>query len=94
MLAILSLLSAGENRSLFIMPEIYDGVNVSGFCFCCAFTQSVCFLIIRACYNMGKKGNEAMISVIGTYKKPGVAAPGFLFWAGCGYKYLSSHLQI
>ena len=26
--AILSLLSAGENRSLFIMPEIYSGVNV------------------------------------------------------------------
>ena len=26
--AILSLLSAGENRSLFIMPEFYDGVNV------------------------------------------------------------------
>ncbi len=29
---------------------------------------------------MGTKGNEAMISVIGTYKKPGVAAPGFLFF--------------
>ena len=27
-------------------------------------------------------------------KKPGAATPGFLFWAGCDYKYLSSHLQI
>ena len=28
--AILSLLSAGENRSLFIMPEIYGGINERG----------------------------------------------------------------
>ena len=27
-------------------------------------------------------------------KKPGVAAPGFLFWADFAYRYLSSHLQI
>ena len=59
-----------------------------------ALLRKVFAFIISACYNMGTKGNEAMISVIGTYKKPGVAAPGFLFWAGCGYKYLSNHLQI
>ena len=29
----LSLPSAGENRSFFIMPEIYNGVNESAFCF-------------------------------------------------------------
>ena len=56
-----------------------------------ALLRKVFAFIISACYNMGTKGNEAMISVIGTYKKPGVAAPGFLFWAGCGYKYLSCY---
>ena len=35
MLAILSLLSAGENRSLFIMPEFYNGVNDYGCGFAC-----------------------------------------------------------
>ena len=29
----LSLLSAGENRSFFIMPEFYSGVNDYGFSF-------------------------------------------------------------
>ena len=36
--------------------------------------------IVNGCYNKGTKGNEAMISVIGTYKKPGVAAPGFFVY--------------
>ena len=34
-LVILSLPSAGENRSLFIMPEFYDGVNDYGCDFVC-----------------------------------------------------------
>ena len=33
--AILSLLSAGENRNLFIMPEFYKGVNALTFLYCC-----------------------------------------------------------
>ena len=50
--------------------------------------------MVKQWYNRGTKGNEAMISVIGAYKKPGAATPGFLFWAHCDYKYLLSHLQI
>ena len=58
-----------------------------------ALAQAFAFMVKRW-YNRGTKGNEAMISVIGAYKKPGAATPGFLFWAHCDYKYLLSHLQI
>ena len=92
-----------DNRRTSFLPE-----RVTAFLLCLKFivvSMCRCFVfaallrkvfafIISACYNRGTKGNEAMISVIGAYKKPGVAAPGFLFWAGCGYKYLSNHLQI
>ena len=49
MLAILSLLSAGENRSLFIMPEFYSGVNNSGCVIVCRivrFSFSISFIFI------------------------------------------------
>ena len=46
MLAILSLLSAGENRSLFIMPEIYNGVNVLAFCFLRFCTRCLLLLLM------------------------------------------------
>ena len=44
--AILSLLSAGENRSLFIMHEIDSGVNVLVFCFLC-FCAGCLLLLLR-----------------------------------------------
>ena len=50
--------------------------------------------IVKRCYNRGTKGNEAMISVIGTYKKPGVAAPGFLFFISLRHCMQDSALPI
>ena len=53
--AILSLLSAGENRSFFIMPEIYNGVNESVFWFFMLLRRVFAF-IVKGCYNEGTKG--------------------------------------
>ena len=47
MLAILSLLSAGENRSLFIMPEIDSGVNNSGCAFVCRIVRFSFYYLIH-----------------------------------------------
>ena len=45
--AILSLLSAGENRSLFIMPEFYSGVNNSGCAFVCRIVRFSFYYLIH-----------------------------------------------
>ena len=42
---ILSLPSAGENRSFFIMHEIDSGVNESAFCFLCFCTRCLLLLL-------------------------------------------------
>ena len=45
--AILSLLSAGENRSFFIMPEIYNGVNNYGYAFVCGIMRFSFYYLIH-----------------------------------------------
>ena len=45
--AILSLLSAGENRSLFIMPEIDSGVNDYGCVFVCRIVRFSFYYLIH-----------------------------------------------
>ena len=44
-LVILSLPSAGENRSLFIMPEIDSGVNNYGCAFACGIVLFIFYFI-------------------------------------------------
>ena len=43
----LSLLSAGENRSLFIMPEFYNGVNNYGYAFVCRIVRFSFYYLIH-----------------------------------------------
>ena len=46
-LSMSSLLSAGENRSLFIMPEIDSGVNNSGCAFVCRIVRFSFYYLIH-----------------------------------------------